>query len=78
MPSVHTFTIFADYFQFIIQDEASDDDFAAIWTPDALAAGTAFGKMAICPGTLRNVEVPIEKQSSTLNRRSVSTMWTTP
>lgn len=60
MPTVRTFTLFADYFQFVVQDESSDDDFATIWTEDALAAQTAFGKSAVCPGTLRNVEVPVE------------------
>lgn len=60
MSEVHSFTIFADYFQFIVQDELSDDDFSAIWTPDALANGTAFGRQAICPGTLRNVDVAVD------------------
>lgn len=60
MPTIHTFNLFADYFQFVVQDEESDDDFATIWTKDALAAQTAFGKSAICPGTMRNVEVPVE------------------
>jgi hypothetical protein len=60
MPTVRTFTIFADYFQFVVQDEISEDDFATIWTEEALAAQTAFGKTAVCPGTLRNVDVPVE------------------
>lgn len=60
MRTVHTFNLFADYFQFVVQDEESDDDFATIWTADALSAQTAFGRSAICPGTLRNVEVPVE------------------
>lgn len=60
MRTVHTFNVFADYFQFIVQDEDSDDDFATIWTEEALSAQTAFGKKAVCPGTLRNVDVPVE------------------
>lgn len=60
MRTVHTFTVFADYFQFIVQDENSNDNFAEIWTPAALAAQTAFGRSAVCPGTLRNVDVPVE------------------
>lgn len=60
MRTVYTFKVFADYFQFVVQDEVSDDDFASIWNPDALAAQTAFGRRAVCPGTLRNVEVPVE------------------
>lgn len=60
MRVVHAFTVFADYFQFIVQDEDSDDDFAALWTEEALSAQTAFGRQAVCPGTLRNVRVPVE------------------
>jgi hypothetical protein len=58
--TVHTFSVFADYFQFIVQDEMSDDDFANIWSVEALAAQTAFGRSALCPGTLRNVTVPVD------------------
>lgn len=58
--TVHTFSVFADYFQFIVQDEMSDDDFASIWSDEALAAQTAFGRSAVCPGTLRNVTVPVD------------------
>lgn len=60
MPSVHTFNVLADYFQFVVLDEKSQDDFASIWTEEALTLQTAFGKSAVCPGTLRNVEVPVE------------------
>ncbi|MFP8780312.1 hypothetical protein [Hydrogenophaga sp. RWCD_12] len=60
MRSVHSFNIFADYFQFVVQDESSDDDFAEIWTEEAQALQTAFGRSAVCPGTLRNVDVPVE------------------
>jgi len=62
MPSAHQFIVFADYFQFIVQDEKSEDDFASLWTPAALDIALAAGKLAICPGTLRNVEVPVEIQ----------------
>jgi hypothetical protein len=60
MPSVHRFSIFADYFQFIVQDENSEDDFGTIWTEEALNCMVAVGETAICPGTLRNVDVPVE------------------
>ena len=60
MHTVRTFIVFADYFQFVVQDENAEDDFATIWTEDALAAQTAFGQSAVCPGTLRNVDVPVE------------------
>jgi hypothetical protein len=60
MPSVHRFIIFADYFQFIVKDETSEDDFGSIWTEEALNCMVAVGETAICPGTLRNVDVPVE------------------
>jgi hypothetical protein len=62
MPLVHPFIVFADYFQFIVQDEKSEDDFASIWSSEALRMALGVGKAAICPGTLRNVEVPVEVQ----------------
>ncbi|MDM5180127.1 hypothetical protein PO883_23365 [Massilia sp. DJPM01] len=59
MPSVHRFSIFADYFQFIVQDENSEDDFGSIWTKEALNHMIAVGETAICLGTLRNVDVSV-------------------
>lgn len=58
--SVHRFSIFADYFQFIVQDENSEDDFGSMWTEEALDHMVAVGATAVCPGTLRNVVVPVE------------------
>lgn len=60
MANVHRFSIFADYFQFIVQDENSEDDFGSIWTEQALNSMVAVGETAICPGTLRNMDVPVE------------------
>ena len=55
-----SFEIFADYFQFVLMDESSEDDFAAIWSDEALGRMFAAGRSAVCPGTLRNVTVPVE------------------
>ena len=58
--AVHRLTIFADYFQFIVQDENSTDDFATLWNDDAVAMLVAAGETALCFGTLRNVDVAVE------------------
>jgi len=58
--ATHKFTIFADYFQFIVMDETSDADFSAIWTEEALERMLAADESALCPGTLRNVNVEVE------------------
>ena len=60
MSSTQRFVIFADYFQFILMDESSEDDFSTIWTGEALNRNLAVGCSAICPGTLRNAEVDVE------------------
>lgn len=60
MTGVQRFTIFADYFQFIVQDESSQDDFGALWTEEAANLMVAVGATAICLGTLRNVDVAVE------------------
>ncbi len=52
--------IFADYFQFVLMDESASDDFSTIWTDEALSRMLATGELAVCPGTLRNVEVQVE------------------
>lgn len=54
------FDVFADYFQFLLLDEASDDDFSILWTERALEIGVAVGQTAASFGTLRNVTVPVE------------------
>ena len=58
----HHFTIFADYFQFVLMDEQSTDDFSEIWSDEALHRMLAVGSMAVCPGTLRNIEVNVQVQ----------------
>lgn len=58
--AVHRFTIFADYFQFIVQDESSKDDFGTLWNDAAVATMVAAGETALSLGTLRNVDVPVE------------------
>lgn len=55
-----TFDIFADYFQFVLMDASCEDDFGSIWTDEALARMLAIGDSSACPGTLRNVNVPVE------------------
>ena len=60
MPSIHKFEIFADYFQCIVQDESSEDDFGALWTEEATGSMVAVGSSAISIGTLRNVTVSVE------------------
>ncbi len=57
---MHSFTVFADYFQFVLMDENSQDDFSVIWTEEALHRMLAVAPTAVCPGTLRNVDVSIE------------------
>ena len=41
-------------------DEKSEDDFSTIWTDEALDRLLAVGINAVCPGTLRNVDVTVE------------------
>ena len=51
--------LFADYFQFYIQDEKTDSDLSNCWTTEAvdILAATAEGIIGI--GTVRNMEVPV-------------------
>ena len=60
MDSSHRLTIFADYFQFIVMDVESTDDFSSIWTDHSLKQMVAAGNSALSFGTLRNVDVQVE------------------
>jgi hypothetical protein len=60
LDSSHRLIIFADYFQFIVMDVESTDDFSSIWTDHSLAQMVAAGNSAVSFGTLRNVDVQVE------------------
>jgi hypothetical protein len=57
---IQRLTIFADYFQFIVMDMESGDDFSSLWTDEALERMVAVGNSAVSLGTLRNVDVEVE------------------
>lgn len=57
----HRFQVFADYFQVIVMDEASDDDFASLWDREnSEIQMLAIGKSTIGIGTLRNADVYVD------------------
>jgi hypothetical protein len=58
MPS-HDFTIFADYFQFYIQDEPADGDLSEAWSDEAVARLLAVAPGVVGIGTVRNMDVPV-------------------
>ena len=58
---VHRFELFADYFQFYLQDDDIEaGDFSDSWTPEAIASGVALATRGIAVGTARNTTVPVE------------------
>lgn len=59
MELTREFEIFADYFQFIIMDESSQDNFNVAWTEEALERMLAISNTSVSLGTLRNVTVPV-------------------
>ena len=57
----HRFELFADYFQFYIQDdESSAGDLSEAWTEEAVANKLAVTERAIGIGTARNMDVCVE------------------
>jgi len=52
-------SLFADYFQFYIQDEAVTGDLSGSWNGDATARLLAVAPGTIGIGTIRNTEVPV-------------------
>jgi len=57
--TVHRLEIFADYFQFYVQDSTSITDVAALWS-EADGPMLALGPDLIAVGTVRNMLVPVE------------------
>ena len=55
----HELTLFADYHQFYIQDEAADGDLSESWTADAELSLVAVAPGTVGVGTARNVDVPV-------------------
>jgi hypothetical protein len=53
------FKLFADYFQFYLQDDASPDLDADLWTKEAVGRLLAVGARSLMVGTVRNMTVPV-------------------
>lgn len=54
------YTLFADYFQFYVQDEDAKGDLSDAWTDQAVADLIALAPGTIGVGTVRNMDVPVE------------------
>ncbi|WP_171098901.1 hypothetical protein [Ruegeria sp. HKCCD7255] len=54
------FKLFADFFQFLVQDEWSAGVDGDLWTEDAMRARLARGVDAFAVRTARNMHVPVE------------------
>ena|SRR5687768_15475919 len=57
--SRHTFKLFADYFQFYLQDESVSGDLSKSWTREAVGRLLALAPGTIGVGTVRNMFVPV-------------------
>jgi len=53
------FELFADYFQFYLQDESVTGDLSDSWTPEAVDRLLATAPGTIGVGTVRNMNVPV-------------------
>lgn len=55
----YSFELFADYFQFYIQDEQADGNLSESWTDEAVQRLLALAPGTIGIGTVRNMDVPV-------------------
>lgn len=53
------FDLFADYFQFYLQDEAADGNLGESWTMEAVERLLALAPGTVGVGTVRNTNVPV-------------------
>jgi len=56
----HTFEIFADYFQFYLEDEGAQPDTSGIWDKEHVNRMLATYSGLIAVGTARNMKVPVK------------------
>ena len=53
------YDLFADYFQFYLQDEAADENLGDSWTDEAVERLLAVAPGVVGVGTVRNMDVPV-------------------
>jgi hypothetical protein len=56
---LHSLELFADYYQFHIQDESADGNLSDAWTEEAFDRLLAVAPGTVGIGTVRNMDVPI-------------------
>lgn len=59
MKQLYDLEIFADYFQFYVQDMETPDDFSEGWTDATVEAMLVAKPTALAIGTARNMNVPV-------------------
>lgn len=55
----HKLKLFADYFQFYLQDESASGDLSDAWSPAATQRMLAVSTGVVGIGTVRNMDVPV-------------------
>lgn len=67
--------LFADYFQFYLQDEQSKGDLSSSWTEQAVSDMLAVAPGIIGVGTVRNLTVPVEVEVLTSQSTNDFAQW---
>ncbi len=73
--AMHSYRLFADYFQFYLQDEAANGDLSDAWTDQAVADLVALAPGTIGVGTVRNMEVPVKVEIAAAPPPFQSSAW---
>ena len=68
-------SLFADYFQFYIQDEAANGDLSESWNEEATARLLAVAPGTIGIGTVRNMNVPVAVEVHDREPNDDSSEW---
>ena len=69
------FSLFADYFQFYLQDEDAIGDLSESWTEEAIARLLAVAPGTIGVGTVRNIHVPVTVEIHDREPDDDSSQW---
>jgi hypothetical protein len=69
------YTLFADYFQFYLQDESAEGDLSNSWTQEAVDRLLAVAPGTIGVGTVRNMNVPVVVEISDIEPNTDLSAW---
>lgn len=71
----YRYDLFADYYQFYLQDEEAECELSDSWTPEAVQRLLTVASGTICIGTVRNTAVPVTVEVTDREPQEEFSQW---